>query len=43
MLSRGMSHQEVLDDFHELAHEDILAVLPYAADREHQVYLLMVQ
>ncbi len=43
MLSGGMSQQEVLDDFPELTHEDILAVLSYAADREHRVYSLMVQ
>jgi uncharacterized protein (DUF433 family) len=43
MLSGGMSQQEVLDDFPELTHEDILAVLTYAADREHQVFSLMVQ
>lgn len=43
MLSSGMSQQEVLDDFPELTHEDILAVLAYAADREHQVYSLKVQ
>jgi len=39
MLSGGMSQQEVLDDFPELAHEDILAVLSYAANREHQFFL----
>jgi uncharacterized protein (DUF433 family) len=38
-----MSQQEVLDDFPELTQEDILAVLTYAADREHQVYSLKVQ
>ena len=43
MLSGGMSQQEVLNDFPELTHEDILAVLSYAADREHQVFSLMVQ
>jgi uncharacterized protein (DUF433 family) len=43
MLSSGMSQQDVLDDFPELTHEDILAVLGYAADREHQVYSLKVQ
>ncbi len=37
MLSGGMSQQEVLDDFPELTHEDILAVLSYAADPGHQV------
>ena len=43
MLSGGMSEQDVLDDFPELTHEDILAVLSFAADREHQVYSLVVQ
>jgi uncharacterized protein (DUF433 family) len=43
MLSSGMSQQDVLDDFPELTHEDILAVLGYAADREHLVYSLKVQ
>jgi uncharacterized protein (DUF433 family) len=43
MLSGGMSQQEVLDDFPELTQEDILAVLGYAADREHQVSSFMVQ
>lgn len=43
MLSSGMSQQDVLDDFPELTREDILAVLAYAADREHQVYSLKVQ
>ncbi|HMN22779.1 MAG TPA: DUF433 domain-containing protein [Ottowia sp.] len=43
MLSSGMSQQEVLDDFPELTEEDILAVLAYAADREHRVYSLKVQ
>lgn len=43
MLSSGMSQQDVLDDFPELTEQDILAVLAYAADREHQVYSLKVQ
>lgn len=43
MLSSGMSQQELLEDFPELTQEDILAVLSYAADREHQVYSLKVQ
>ena len=43
MLSSGMSQQEVLDDFPELTSQDILAVLGYAADREHQVYSLKAQ
>ena len=43
MLSSGMSHTEILEDFPELVQEDILSVLAYAADREHQVYSLKVQ
>jgi len=43
MLSNGMSHEEVLDDFPELDREDIMAALAYAADREHQVFSLKVQ
>lgn len=43
MLSNGMTQQEILDDFPELTEQDILAVLAYAADREHQVYSLKLQ
>ena len=43
MLSSGMTQQEIQDDFPELTHEDILAVLAYAADREHQVFSLSAQ
>lgn len=43
MLSSGLTQHEILDDFPELTHEDIRAVLAYAADREHQVYSLKVQ
>ena len=43
MLSDGMSHEEVLEDFPELTRDDILAALAYAADREHRVYSLNVQ
>ena len=42
MLAGGMTHQEILEDFPELTVEDIMAVLAYAADREHQVYSLRV-
>ena len=38
MLSSGLTQQEILDDFPELVPEDILAVLSFAADREHKVY-----
>ncbi len=43
MLSDGMSQQEIQDDFPELTAEDILAVLAYAAEREHQVLSLHAQ
>ncbi len=43
MLSSGMSQQEILEDFPELTKKDVLAVLSYAADREHQVFSFKVQ
>ena len=43
MFSSGMSQQEILEDFPELTKEDVLAVLSYAADREHQVFSFKVQ
>jgi len=33
-LASGMSEAELLEDFPQLAHEDVLACLGYAADRE---------
>ena len=38
MLSEGMTHQEILEDFPELELADILAVLSFAADREQRIY-----
>lgn len=35
MLAGGMTYQEILEDFPELTADDIMAVLAYAADREH--------
>jgi uncharacterized protein (DUF433 family) len=43
MLSSGMAQQDIQDDFSELTAEDILSVLAYAADREHQVVSLRLQ
>lgn len=43
MLSSGMTQQEILDDFPELEPDDVLAVLSFAADREHKVYSLATQ
>jgi uncharacterized protein (DUF433 family) len=36
-LASGMTEQEILDDFPYLTHEDILACLSYAAEREHRM------
>lgn len=36
-LAAGMTEQELLADFPYLTHEDILACLSYAADREHRM------
>ncbi|BAS54600.1 MULTISPECIES: DUF433 domain-containing protein [Leptolyngbya] len=35
-LASGMTYEEILDDFPYLTHEDILACLSYAAERERQ-------
>ena len=35
-LASGMTIQEILSDYDELRHEDIYAVLSYAADRENK-------
>jgi uncharacterized protein (DUF433 family) len=43
MLSSGMTHTEILDDYPELEAADILAVLAYAADREHKVHTFAAQ
>jgi uncharacterized protein (DUF433 family) len=42
MLSNGMTTQDILEDFPELEAQDILAVLAFAADREHKVHALAV-
>ena len=42
ILSSGMTHEEILQDFPDLETEDILAVLAFAADREHKVYSLAI-
>ncbi len=35
-LASGMTEQELLSDFPELTHDDVLACLSFAADREGQ-------
>ena len=35
-LASGMPEQEILTDFPDLTHEDILACLAFAADRERR-------
>lgn len=36
-LASGMSEEQILSDFPDLTHEDILACLAFAADRERRV------
>jgi uncharacterized protein (DUF433 family) len=36
-LAAGMTHEQILSDYPDLAGEDILACLAYAADRERRV------
>jgi len=36
-LANGMSHDEIIDDFPEINHEQIKACLAYAAEREHHL------
>ena len=36
-LASGMTEKEILDDFPDLTHEDILACLAFAADRERKL------
>ena len=38
-LAAGMTHEEILSDYPELAEEDIRACLSYAADRERGVLI----
>lgn len=40
-LSHGMSHQEIIEDFPELAESDILAALAFASQREHTAKILV--
>lgn len=37
-MAGGMSEAEVLADFSELTHEDILACLAFAADRDRKLF-----
>ena len=36
-LASGMTEADILEDYPELIKEDILAVLAFAADREHRL------
>ncbi len=36
-LASGMTEQQILEDFPDLEHEDILACLQFAADRERRM------
>ncbi len=35
LLSAGMTHEEILEDYPDLEHEDIIAVLAFAAQFTH--------
>lgn len=39
-LAAGMTEEEILNDFPELEHEDILACFAFAADAEHRTTFL---
>ena len=39
-LASGMTEQEILDDFPYLTHDDILACLAFAADREKNLVVV---
>jgi uncharacterized protein (DUF433 family) len=39
-LASGMTQEEILRDFPYLTHEDILACLSYAAEREHRTLVV---
>jgi len=39
-LAAGMTEGEILGDFPYLTHEDILACLSYAAEREHRMLVV---
>jgi len=36
LLASGVSEKEILEDFPELEHEDILACLGFASEKEHR-------
>lgn len=42
-LASGISEAEILEDYPELALEDILACLAFAANREHQLSTLTLK
>ena len=39
-MAGGMSEEEILSDFPELTHEDILACIGFAANRERQLAVM---
>lgn len=41
-MAAGMTEQEILSDFPELTHTDILACLGYAADREQRLLVVLL-
>lgn len=41
-LAAGMSTEDILQDFDEMAENDIYAALSFAADRENKTYQMVV-
>lgn len=42
-LASGMTIQEILVDFPDLTHEDILACLAFATKREHRITSVLIR
>jgi uncharacterized protein (DUF433 family) len=40
-MASGMSENEILADFPDLSHEDILATLAFAAQREQRLFSIV--
>ena len=36
-LASGMTSEEIVKDYPEITEQDVIAVLAYAADREHKI------
>ena len=43
LLGSGVSEQDLLDDFPQLSHDDVLACMAYAAERERALVVTALQ